>query len=232
MSINYRKAPEAPFPTPVQDCAALIKAVLDDESLPVDLSRGVAIGGYSAGGNLALTAPMLDGLHKRIKGVVSFYPTTDVGRPNSVRLQNSVPPPEKGRKDILIDLAPAFNWAYIPRDQDPNDPLLRLLSAERDMFPKKLFVIGCEYDLLCPEAEEFSEHVGKAEQGGKEELGEGRVGWKIGGLTWEKLMGVEHGFNMRAMEEKDEAIKKRSVESTDAMRARVGEWLWKEVYDQ
>jgi acetyl esterase/lipase len=67
VSINYRKAPAYPFPTPVEDVAALIEAVLDDAELPVDKSR-VAVAGYSAGGNLCLAAPQLSGLNKRIKG--------------------------------------------------------------------------------------------------------------------------------------------------------------------
>ena len=229
VSINYRKAPEAPFPIPVQDCALLIKAVLDDESLPVDLSRGVAIAGYSAGGNLALTAPMLDGLHKRFKGVVAFYPAADVGRKTADRIKTSISPP--GRKDILIDGAPGFNWAYVPRGQNLKDPLLAPVYAERNMLPEKLFVMGCEYDILCQEAEDFAEHMAEAEKGNKEDLGEGRVGWKIGGLTWENLLGLEHGFNQRLLE-RDPVLKERWAKATELMRKRVGEWLWEEVYDQ
>ena len=207
----------------------LIKAVLDDDSLPIDLSRGVAIGGYSAGGNLSLTAPMLDGLHKRIKGVVAFYPSTDSGRTLERRLETATPPP--GRKDILIKMSPISTWAYVPQEQDRKDPMLAPLYAERNMLPEKIFVMGCEYDILCPEEEEFAEKLAKIENGVKEELGDGRVGWKVGGLTWEKLMGTEHGFNQRQMV-RDPVIKEHWAKATALMRERVGKWLWEEVYDQ
>jgi acetyl esterase len=53
-SVEYRLAPEHPFPTPLEDCVTAYRWFLDRlGELRVDPDR-VAIGGTSAGGNLAL----------------------------------------------------------------------------------------------------------------------------------------------------------------------------------
>ena len=189
--------------------------------------------GYSAGGNLTLTAPQLNGLHKRNKGVVAIYPVADLSRTLKTRMETATPP--VGREDILISLSPAFNWAYLPTNQDLQDPLLSPIFAPREVFPQKLYVIGCEYDLLFAEGKDFAIKLAELDGGGvasaKQELGSGRIGWKSNSVTWEELKGLEHGFNSRyateANKERSELWKKR----TEEMHARIAEWLFKEVYN-
>jgi len=229
VSINYRKAPDFQFPTAVEDAAALIDAVLNDPDLPVDKSK-VAVCGYSAGGNLSLTATQLNGLNKRIKGVVAFYPVTEIGRSAAERLKTATPPPN--RQDILASVADTFEWNYVPEGQYMHDPLLSPLYAKRENLPSKLYILGCEYDMLCTEAREMAEKLADVEETKqKKELGNGRVGWQCGSVTWEELRGVEHGFDQRGTFERG-AEKKLWKEKTEETFANVSKWLFEEVYSE
>jgi acetyl esterase/lipase len=222
VSINYRKAPGYPFPIPVEDAAALIDAVLNDAELPVDKTK-VAVCGYSTGGNLSLTATQLHGLSKRIKGVVAFYPPTVGKRPLDTA----------NLTDMLVHMLPLFTWAYILEGQDIRDPLLAPLYAKRENLPSKLFILGCEYDILCNEARDFAEKMAKAEgDTQKKELGNGRVGWESGNITWEELKGLEHGFNQLRNHQSKPEVKKVWTERTEEMHANVAKWLFKEIYGE
>jgi acetyl esterase/lipase len=225
ISIPYRKGPEYPFPTAPHDCAAVIKAILDDDSLPVDKSS-VAVGGYSAGGNMSLTAVQLDGLHDQIKGLVLYYPATNLARTLKDKLATSKLAP--GRKnDMLERLGPMFNWAYIPAGTDKRDPLLSPYFAPREKLPKKMFFMGCEYDMLCQEALDMAENVAQGESGEKRTAANGDS-WEKGGIRWELLRGLEHGFNQTPPKNEQDGKKKRKRQ--DEMQASVAKWLFKQVY--
>ncbi|KAI4140667.1 MAG: hypothetical protein LQ340_007826, partial [Diploschistes diacapsis] len=145
VGINYGKAPEHRFPGPAQDCAKLMGAVLDDGSLPVDARAPVAVAGFSAGGSLALAAPMLldDRHRRRIGAVVAYYPSTDPAKPAAEKLAAATPPPY--RTDVLADMMPMFKWAYAPptptRDEAlplARDPLFAPAWADRASLPQKV----------------------------------------------------------------------------------------------
>lgn len=77
--VDYRLAPEFPFPTPVEDCFATYQWVLSNaEELKID-SRNIFIGGDSAGGNLAASVTLMarDRSLPMPKGVMLIYPVTD-----------------------------------------------------------------------------------------------------------------------------------------------------------
>lgn len=78
VSVNYRRAPEHPFPIPVDDCVDAILYVQQHAAdLHVDPSN-LALSGFSAGANLAFSAPFRLTYHRKMDAVDrrSFRPTT------------------------------------------------------------------------------------------------------------------------------------------------------------
>ncbi|OAP63513.1 hypothetical protein AYL99_02740 [Fonsecaea erecta] len=69
VSVNYRRAPEHPFPTPVDDCVeALVFIGENAEELHIDQTN-IALSGFSAGANLAFSAPLRLAYHRRMNGL-------------------------------------------------------------------------------------------------------------------------------------------------------------------
>lgn len=82
VSVDYRMAPEHPFPKPVEDCWAAASWIVDNVVSIGGRSDLVAIGGDSAGGNLATVMCLMA---RDIRGPVFahqllIYPGTDMTR--------------------------------------------------------------------------------------------------------------------------------------------------------
>jgi len=69
VSVNYRRAPEHPFPGPVDDCVEAILFIGEHaEELHIDQTN-VALSGFSAGGNLAFTSALRLAHHHKINAL-------------------------------------------------------------------------------------------------------------------------------------------------------------------
>ena len=150
ISIQYSLSPWANFPTPTEDVVAVVQDILEDDSLPIDHSR-VAIGGFSAGGNLALSACQSPSLRGKIKAAVAWYAPVDWSVDYEYKLASRS---YRHAKDVdnLAALAPLFNNVYLPTGTDQRHPLLSVLYAKRSELPEWIFAIGAEYDMLNDEA--------------------------------------------------------------------------------
>ncbi|KAL6248988.1 hypothetical protein RBB50_004051 [Rhinocladiella similis] len=66
VSVNYRRAPEHPFPIPVDDCVESILYVSEHAAeLHIDQTN-IALSGFSAGANLAFSAPFRLNYHRNL----------------------------------------------------------------------------------------------------------------------------------------------------------------------
>ncbi|GAO51810.1 hypothetical protein G7K_5901-t1 [Saitoella complicata NRRL Y-17804] len=173
-SVGYRLAPEYAFPTAVEDgVRAIMWCYERREQLGIDISK-IAISGFSAGGNLSITVPLLlaqklkdmenpcPGL--KIRAVVAHYPSTDFTRTRAERRASNLRP-DLGLPQFYTDL---FDWSYIGTDFGhvspyAADPLLSPLRAPEEVLleglPSSIQIIGAEFDELRLEEEKFAERL-------------------------------------------------------------------------
>lgn len=79
ISVDYRLAPEHPFPAALDDCLAVVRAVLSGTSGLDVVTEKVAVAGDSAGGNLAsVVAQELRNHSPALRHQVLIYPVTDL----------------------------------------------------------------------------------------------------------------------------------------------------------
>lgn len=204
MSINYRKAPSYPFPYGVQDAAETAKAVLTDPELPIDHSK-VALGGFSAGGNLSLAIAQMEGLRGGITSLIPIYPVVDF----SGTFKGTFKTTKDGKRDILEKTSALFNWAYISQGQDRMDPLLSPIYAKREDLPPNILFIGAEHDILCYEAEAMALRL--VGHGPKPEVGK-QDSWEENGIRWRKVLDVQHGFTHAPKRGEEEVQRKKQSE--------------------
>jgi acetyl esterase len=157
VSVDYRLAPEHPFPAAVEDCFdALAWAVSRADVLGVDPSR-VAVMGDSAGGNLAAVVSQLarDAGGPGLVSQVLIYPGVDatLASPSIDRLADA---PFLSRDDIVD-----FLDRYHP-GADRTDPLLSpLLAADLRGLPRAL-VQTAEHDPLLDDGRRYAQALAGA----------------------------------------------------------------------
>ena len=159
ISVDYRLAPEHKFPAAVDDCYAAVKYVYDHAGeFQVDRRR-IAIGGDSAGGNLAAVTAHLTKERKtpEICFQLLFYPSTNLGgEPTASMLENS--------KGYFLEQGTMewFRDCYINSEEDKMNPLVSpSLNKDFTGLPPAL-VITAEYDPLRDEGEDYAKKLAAA----------------------------------------------------------------------
>lgn len=108
-----------------------------------------------------------------------------------------------------------FNFAYYADDQDLKDPQLSVKYAERAKLPSKLYIIGCDFDMLCKNAEIMADMLGTAGDGKRTGT---NACWEQNGVKWERILGEPHGRLIRSIFERTDADDRFSV--------RFRAWSW------
>jgi acetyl esterase len=157
VAVEYRQAPEHRFPAAVEDCLAAAAWVASVAGpLALDPSR-VAIGGASAGGNLA---------------AVVVHLARDRGEPQLVLQLLVYPPTDRGASGDVVSQAPnetAFAradvnwcWSHYLGDASGEDPRASPLRSRsfRDLPPA--LVITAEQDPLHDEGARYAERLAAA----------------------------------------------------------------------
>jgi acetyl esterase len=157
-AVDYRLAPEAKFPAAVDDCFAATRWVADHSAeLGIDPLR-IAVGGDSAGGNLAAVVARLarDRGGPALMYQLLVYPVTDLRMSSASYVENADGP-------LLTKAAMAwFIDQYAHSDADRTDPLASpLLTPDLAGLPPAL-VLTAECDPLRDEGEAYGKRLMEA----------------------------------------------------------------------
>ncbi len=148
VSLDYRLAPEYPYPAALEDCLSGYRWLLESGYSP----EQIVIAGDSAGGNLTLA------LMLRLKaageplpaGAVCFSPVTDlVGTGESIVTKADIDP--------ILDGSVAHQMVqecYV-REHDQRDPLISPLYGELSQLPPILLHVG-EDEILLDDSVRFA----------------------------------------------------------------------------
>jgi acetyl esterase len=157
-SVDYRLAPEHPFPAAVDDCFFAAEYVRKNAgSLKVDPKR-IAVGGDSAGGNLAAVVALMarDEPGPPLCGQLLIYPATDQ--------RCAFPSHERNAEGYLLtrDAIRFFRAGYLPNPADRTDwRASPLLAASHAGLPPA-FVLTAGYDPLVDEGRAYAEQLAAA----------------------------------------------------------------------
>lgn len=160
LDVQYRLAPENPFPAAANDAEDVVRYVLSRPE-EYDLSK-IAVSGFSAGGNIALGVGTVFS-PQTIRTLLAIYPPVDLFTDPGAKVQ----PDPSGKNVIPSTVARLFNECYI-REQDAKNALISPAYADEDFIsklPDNILIVTCAYDTLALETESLADKIEK--QGGK-----------------------------------------------------------------
>ncbi len=158
VSLEYRLAPEHPYPAPLDDCVAAVGWLRDNAAALGGDPQRIALAGDSAGGNLvaATTLRLLhEGSHAPAAALM-IVPWTDLGL-DTESFQRL------GPDDPILDtdIMQFFRDCYAPRREQWDDPFISPLRADLAGFVPTC-VIVVDIDPLCDDGRLFVEKLRKA----------------------------------------------------------------------
>jgi len=158
VSVEYRLAPEHKFPAAVEDGYAATKWVAQNASnLGVDAAR-IAVGGASAGGNVAAVVALMarDRGTPRLVYQLLLYPVTNFAFDTPSYQQNA---------DGYMLTKDAMMWCwslYLRGEADGHNPYASPLRAQDLHGLPPALVVTAEYDPLRDEGELYAARLREA----------------------------------------------------------------------
>lgn len=163
-SVDYRLAPEHPFPAGLEDCYGTAHRLLEDPSLGgVDSAEDIVLVGDSAGGNLAAAASLLlrEKGHRVPSRQILLYPVTHwdhdpVTSPfESVRRHGEAYRLTSSEVQDYLEM-------YVPDPARRRHRLVAPLMAGDLSGQPETLLLSAELDLLCDEGEAFARALAEA----------------------------------------------------------------------
>jgi acetyl esterase len=159
VSVDYRLAPEYPFPAAVEDCFAAVRWVAANAAeLGIDAAR-IAVGGDSAGGNLAAVTAVLA---KKAGGPklafqLLIYPVAQLGGAETASMRENA-------KGYFLEKASMewFTRLYCPEPNQRSDPRLSPLLARDVTGLPPAYVVTAGFDPLRDEGKAYADKLDAA----------------------------------------------------------------------
>lgn len=186
LSVDYRLAPEHPFPASLEDCVAAYKWLLSEGYK----AKNIIIAGDSAGGNLTLTVLIKirdEGINLPI-GAVALSPATDFTNESRTMHENSPTDP------ILADVGLFWWLTSFLAGADPNNPLISPLYADLTGLPPILIQTSTT-EMLYDHSTRFAKRAKAA-------------GVNVTLQEWKDTIHVFQGFGLYDLPEAEEALNK------------------------
>lgn len=158
VEVEYRKAPEAPFPAAYYD--ALYSYLWTTQHIAAygGNPNKVAVAGESAGGNLAAEMAIAgrDGLIPRPTAQLLVYPetTTNINQPSDLQFTSNQLP-------LYYAELPYFNGFYVPAGTSMSDPRLAPINNNLQNLPPAT-IIAAEVDPLVSDGQDYYAALQKA----------------------------------------------------------------------
>ena len=150
VSVEYRKAPEAPYPAALRDAVASYQWVLNNIGLYSGNPQKVAVAGESAGGNLATEVAIAarDGGLQMPTHQLLVYPVTsgDVNQFSDILYANAVP--------LNTALLKYFFRFYLTDPAEASDPGVAPINADLHNLPPAT-IIAAEVDPLVSDGQAY-----------------------------------------------------------------------------
>jgi acetyl esterase len=158
VAVDYRLAPEHPYPAALQDAAAALQwVVAHADELHID-PHAVGVGGDSAGGNLAAVLALMsrDGDLPKLCFQALLYPVTDLTCrfPSYARVTSDLP--------LTSSTMRYFIDHYIPSGIDKSDWRISPLNASSFAGVASALVLTVAHDPLCDEGVAYAHRLDQA----------------------------------------------------------------------
>jgi acetyl esterase len=150
LALDYRLAPEDPFPAGLDDCVAALRwLAANPESVGADPTR-LAVGGDSAGGNLAAATvqALADEIDLAFQLIV--YPITDFTQTSESRRSLG-----EGFYLTRVAIEQAAK-RYLPDERDRKDPRATVLNGTISPKTPPTLVVTAGFDPLRDEGNEYA----------------------------------------------------------------------------
>lgn len=198
ISVDYRLAPEHPYPVGIEDGVdAILWVLAHGAEYGLDASK-IVLSGASAGGNMSFTVALrlfeelrrrkgetVSSISAKLAGIIAFYPSTNYNQTREERSRSNMSPTKPAKEALPKGLYRLFDESYLY----PSEGLVRSsmyvspgLAPEetlRDALPDQVAIFTCEWDQLYAEGEAFRKRL----------IG---IGKQVGGRM---IQGVDHGWD-------------------------------------